>query len=71
MKTTYKVNYYYGGFFGGTLDFNTLKEAWQFFKEHKNYIMADGADIIRIIKTKKHVWSKENKTTQTVISWAR
>ena len=70
MKNTeYRVEYTYGYAFGGHKYFNTLKEAWNTYKEIKNNPLTDGVGIIRVTRTKKHFWSKEEITETEILGW--
>ena len=77
MKTTkttkYQVWMPYGLYFCNVKVVDSLKEAWDLYRSHKEYIMADGAKIERIeITTTRNFFKKStDKVRKTVISWER
>lgn len=68
----------YGMYFANVENYSTLKEAWEAYKEHKTYVMADYGIITRIefttTTTKKGFFKKKETTKKaldTIIKWGR
>lgn len=80
MTTTTKIAYEvvigYGLYFGDIRRFSTLKEAWELYKNHKSYVMADYGSIEKVEVTMvKKLFRKPQiqdiKKIKEIIWWER
>ena len=66
---TYEHVYFYGDWFGKHDYYTTLKEAWQAYKEHKAYAMADSGTLYRTTMKKKLFGRPQKVNRVEIIGW--
>ena len=67
--TIYEHTFFYGGYFGNHRCYRTLREAWEAYKDHKAYRMADGG-VLRRITMKKKLFRKPRTINEVdIINW--
>ena len=67
--TIYEHTFFYGGYFGNHVYYRTLREAWEAYKEHKAYQMADGGVLRRVTMEKKLFRRPKMISRVDIIDW--